>query len=88
MPTHLAYIPLDTYPEAVADDAILASVRFAGLLDHKLHVETFAVDIPQMTSPLGGFASGTPPIMTAVAPIRMKVMPLASNSTGAPKMSR
>jgi nucleotide-binding universal stress UspA family protein len=60
LPTHLAYIPLDTYPEAVADDAILASVRFAGLLDHKLHVETFAVDIPQMTSPLGGFLIDVP----------------------------
>lgn len=60
MPTHLAYIPLDTYPEAVADESILAAVRFASSLDHKLHVEIYTVDIPQLTSPLGGFLIDIP----------------------------
>jgi nucleotide-binding universal stress UspA family protein len=63
--TRLAYIPLDTYPEAVADESILATVRFAGSLDHKLHVETFAVDIPQLTSPLGGFLIDIPGLVHA-----------------------
>jgi nucleotide-binding universal stress UspA family protein len=58
--SRLAYMPLDTYPEAIADESILAAVRFAGSLDCRLHVETFAVNIPQLTSPLGGFLIDIP----------------------------
>jgi nucleotide-binding universal stress UspA family protein len=63
--SRLAYMPLDTYPEAVADESILAAVRFASSLEHKLHVETFAVEIPQLTSPLGGFLIDIPGLVHA-----------------------
>lgn len=55
MPRLIAYMPLNTYPEAAPDPAILASVAFAGALGCDLHISTFAVDIPQVASPFGGF---------------------------------
>jgi nucleotide-binding universal stress UspA family protein len=54
MPDRIAYIPLNTYPEAASDDAILGAISFAGALGCKVHVSTFAVDIPSVGSPLGG----------------------------------
>jgi nucleotide-binding universal stress UspA family protein len=55
MPHRLAYMPVNTYPEAAPDAAVLAAVAFAASLGCGLHVSTFAVDIPPLTSPLGGF---------------------------------
>jgi nucleotide-binding universal stress UspA family protein len=55
MPQRIAYLPLNTYPEAVPDAAVLATIEFAAALGCGLHVTTFAVDVPPMTSPLGGF---------------------------------
>lgn len=55
MPLRIAYMPLNTYPEPDPDAAVLATVGFASALGCGLHVSTFAVDIPPMTSPLGGF---------------------------------
>jgi len=55
MPDRVAYVPLNTYPEAPSDDAILCAIRFAGALGCKVHVSTFAVDIPPVPSPLGGY---------------------------------
>ena len=55
MPLRIAYMPLNTHPEPAPDPAILASVGFAGSLGCGLHVSTFSVDIPPMTSPFGGF---------------------------------
>lgn len=55
MPNLVAYLPLNTYPEAASDDAILSAMRFAGDLGCKVHVSTFAVDIPPVASPLGGY---------------------------------
>ncbi|MBL9050926.1 MAG: universal stress protein [Tabrizicola sp.] len=55
MQNRIAYMPLNTYPEAAPDGAVLASVRFAASLGCALHVSTFAVDIPPVASPLGGF---------------------------------
>ena len=55
MPDRVAYIPLNTYPEAAPDDAILGAISFAGALGCKVHVSTFAVDIPSVGSPLGGY---------------------------------
>jgi nucleotide-binding universal stress UspA family protein len=54
MPNRIAYMPLNTYPEAASDPAILAAVSLAASLGCGLHVSTFAVDIPTMSSPLGG----------------------------------
>jgi nucleotide-binding universal stress UspA family protein len=55
MPNRIAYLPLNTYPEAVPDPAILAVIGFAASLGCGLHVSTFAVDVPQTVSPIGGF---------------------------------
>lgn len=55
MPNRIAYMPLNTYPEAAPDAAVLALIGFAAALGCGLHVATFAVDIPQVASPLGGF---------------------------------
>lgn len=55
MPLRIAYMPLNTYPEPDPDSSVLATVGFASALGCGLHVSTFAVDIPPMTSPLGGF---------------------------------
>jgi nucleotide-binding universal stress UspA family protein len=54
MPDRIAYMPLNTYPEAAPDAAILAAVRFAASLGCGLHVSTFAVDIPHLSSPMAG----------------------------------
>lgn len=55
MPNRVAYMPLDTYPEAAPDPAVLATVGFAASLGCALHVSTFAVDIPPVSSPLSRF---------------------------------
>jgi nucleotide-binding universal stress UspA family protein len=55
MPNRIAYLPLNTYPEAAPDPAILAVIAFAASLGCGLHVTTFAVDIPPTVSPIGGF---------------------------------
>jgi len=55
MPRRIAYLPLNTYPEAAPDPSILAAVGFAAALGCGLHASTFAVDIPQTASPIGGF---------------------------------
>jgi nucleotide-binding universal stress UspA family protein len=55
MPIRIAYLPLNTYPDAAPDPAILAAVGFAASLGCGLHVSTFAVDVPQTVSPIGGF---------------------------------
>ncbi len=55
MPHRIAYVPLNTYPEAVPDAAVLSTISFAGSIGCGLHIVTFAVDVPHMNSPLGGF---------------------------------
>lgn len=55
MPTRIAYLPVNTYPEAAPDPAILAAVGLAASLRCGLHVSTFAVDVPPTASPIGGF---------------------------------
>ena len=54
MPNRIAYLPLNTYPEAPPDPAIFAAVGFAASLKCRLHVSTFAVDVPKTASPIGG----------------------------------
>lgn len=55
MPHRIAYMPLNSYPEAAPDPAILATVGYAAALGCGLHVSTFAVDVPPVASPFGGF---------------------------------
>jgi nucleotide-binding universal stress UspA family protein len=55
MPKRIAYLPLNTYPEAAPDPAILAAVGFAAALGCGVQVSTFAVDVPATASPIGGY---------------------------------
>lgn len=55
MPDRIAYIPLNSYPEAASDAAILAAISFAGALGCKVHVSTFAVEFPSVPSPIGAY---------------------------------
>lgn len=54
MADRIAYIPLNTCPEGPSDAATLATIGLAGTLDCRMHVATFAVNIPPVASPLGG----------------------------------
>ena len=58
--TRLAYMPLNTYPSVMADEAIRPAVGFAGALRCALHVTTYAVNIPRLSSPLGGLLLDVP----------------------------
>lgn len=61
----LAYMPLATYPEPVADGSILAAVGFAASVGGVLHVTTFAVDVPRLSSPLGDLLVDIPGLVRA-----------------------
>ena len=65
MPSRVAYMPLPTYPETVADSAILAAAGFAAALGFKLHVRAFSVDIPQVHSPVLGLLVDVPGLVRA-----------------------
>lgn len=60
MPTRIAYMPLNTYPEAISEQSILAAIGFTASLGCSLHVSTFSVDIPQLYSPMGGLLLDVP----------------------------
>lgn len=55
-----AYLPLTTFPDVAPDDAIGAAIRVAQSLGHALHATSFAVEIPQIISPLGGLFLDVP----------------------------
>lgn len=55
MPKPIAYLPLDTYPEAAPDAAVQAALAGARALGAGLHVSAFAVDIPPMAKSFGGY---------------------------------
>jgi nucleotide-binding universal stress UspA family protein len=65
MPARLAFMPLGTYPEVIADGAILAAAGFAATLGLELHVRAYSVDIPQVYSPMGGFLLDVPGLFLA-----------------------
>jgi nucleotide-binding universal stress UspA family protein len=65
MQKRTAYLPLVSYPETAPDDAVLATVDLASLLGCDLHVTTFAVNIPNLRSPLGGLLLDVPALVRA-----------------------
>jgi nucleotide-binding universal stress UspA family protein len=58
--TRIAFMPLNTYPYVMADEAIRPAVGFAASLGCSLHVTTYAVNIPRLSSPLGGLLLNVP----------------------------
>jgi nucleotide-binding universal stress UspA family protein len=65
MPERIAYIALNTYPEAVADAAILSCVDLAAALRCALHATAFTVEVPPVYSPLGGMLINIPDLVRA-----------------------
>jgi nucleotide-binding universal stress UspA family protein len=65
MTTHIAYMPLDTYPETLVESAVLAAAVFAVALGFELHVRAFSVNIPQIYSPLGDLLVDVPGLVRA-----------------------
>ncbi|WP_291864163.1 universal stress protein [Bradyrhizobium sp.] len=63
--TRIAYMPLATYPEAVADESIQAAAAFAASLECTVNVTTFAVDIPRVSSGLGDLLIDIPGLVHA-----------------------
>lgn len=55
MPNRIAYLPLNTYPEAPPDSAIMSAVGLSAALNCGLTVATFAADVPKTASAAGGF---------------------------------
>ncbi len=60
-----AYMPLASYPEAVADASIQAAVAFVPTLESTLDVTTFSVDIPHVPSALGNLVIDVPGLVRA-----------------------
>lgn len=61
----IAYMPLTTYPEAVADVSIQAAAGFATSLECALTVETFGVAVPHVSSALGNLLVDIPGLARA-----------------------
>jgi len=59
----LAYMPLMTYPDIAPDESIVAAVALAEALECELHAATFSVEIPPVSSPLGGFLLNIPALI-------------------------
>lgn len=65
--TRIAYMPLATYPETIADDPIRAAVDFVSAQSWALHVSAISVDIPRISSsPVGGVLIGIPGMARAI----------------------
>ena len=65
MRTRTVYLPLTTYPEPASNESIIAALRLTEALHASLHVTTFAVNIPQLNSPLGDFLIDVPALVRA-----------------------
>lgn len=63
--TRTAYMPLATYPEAIADESIRAATVFAGALGCALEATTFEVDLPRVSSGLADFLIDLPAVVRA-----------------------
>jgi nucleotide-binding universal stress UspA family protein len=55
MPDRIAYLPLDSQTDSVSDPAILSAIAVGAAFGCKLHVSNFAVTVPPVASPFGGF---------------------------------
>jgi nucleotide-binding universal stress UspA family protein len=55
MADRIAYLPLDTQSDPVSDAAILTTLAVGAAFGCKVHVSNFAVNVPPVASPLGGF---------------------------------
>lgn len=61
--TPIAYMPLATYPEAIADEAIRSAAALSGPLGCALSVRAFAVTLPRRSSGLGDLLIDIPALV-------------------------
>ena len=66
MPYRIAYLPLDTQSDPVPDAAILTTLAVGVAFGCKIHVSSFAVNVPPVASPLGGFMINVEGMVRAV----------------------
>lgn len=59
-PKRLAYMPLLTYPDTPPNISVEAATRIAGVLGSEIHLTTFAVKIPRVSTPIGGLLLNIP----------------------------
>lgn len=64
--TRIAYLPLNTYPDAVSDEAVRSAAGFAAPLAATLHVTAFAVKVPKVRSLLGSLVLDVPAMVRVV----------------------
>jgi nucleotide-binding universal stress UspA family protein len=55
MPDRIAYLPLDGQDDSIPDAAILDAIALGAALGCKAQVTTFALRVPPVVSPVGGF---------------------------------
>lgn len=58
--TRIAYMPLNSYPDAIPAEPVQAAVGMAGAMGLDLHVATLAVDVPPLNPPLGSLVLNIP----------------------------
>lgn len=58
--TRIAYMPLNSYPDAIPAEAVQAAVGLAGGMGLDLHVATLSVDVPSVNPPLGSLVLNIP----------------------------
>lgn len=59
-PVRIAYMPLITYPDSPPDGSVEAGVALATAIGCELHATTFSVDIPRVSTPIGGMLLNIP----------------------------
>jgi nucleotide-binding universal stress UspA family protein len=59
-PVRLAYMPLITYPDSAPVGSVEAAIGFASAIASELHVTTFAVKIPRVSTSIGGLLLNIP----------------------------
>ncbi|QDZ01542.1 universal stress protein [Nitratireductor mangrovi] len=64
-PARLAYMPLTTYPDIAPDDSVAVAVTLAAAFECELHVTSFAVAIPRVSTPIGGLLVNIPELVRA-----------------------
>lgn len=55
MPIRIAYLPLDGQNDSIPDPAILTALAIGAAFGCKVQVTNFAVNVPPVASPLGGY---------------------------------
>lgn len=59
-PIRIAYMPLITYPDSAPDNSVEAGLALAKAIGYELHAMTFPVDIPRVSTPIGGMLINIP----------------------------